>query len=67
MAVIQLNPSTFTAVPAGLWQAQSGRATFADSATPDPGDTQNLQNGEFLVTQTAKYARGVGKIVVLTP
>ena len=67
MAIVQLNPSTFTAVPAGLWQAQAGMATFADSATPAVGDIQNLPNGEFLVTQTAKYARGVGKIVVLTP
>lgn len=67
MAVVQLNPTTFVEVPAGLWQAQSGMATFSDTATPAEGDTQTLAAGEFIVTQTAKYARGVGKIVVLTP
>ena len=67
MAVFTLNPETFTAVTAGLWRAQGGNVHFAESSNPAPGDVMTLLNGEFLVLQSDKFARGTGSVVVFEP
>lgn len=68
MAIIQLNPVTFTPIPIAeksLVQFQGGVARMADSATPADGDYASFSNGDMIVLEGPVYARGVGRAIVV--